>query len=47
MIRPFMTKYEYALICMERYAADGNRCMANSYRRYLDNLTVEQALMII
>ena len=43
LMRPQMTRYEYALICYEWHTERGERREADAYRRLLDRMTLEEA----
>lgn len=43
LMRPQMTRYEFALICYEWHTERGERQAANAYRKLLDGMTLEEA----
>lgn len=40
---PFMTKYEFCLLCADRYESEGNVTMRDIYRKLMSEMTVMEA----
>ena len=41
---PIMTKYEFCLLCADKYESEGNAVMRDIYRKLMKEMTVEEAM---
>lgn len=46
-LRPLMTRYEFCQLCADSYEASGNMEMRDIYRKFMSEMTVEEAGMTI